>query len=135
MEQPPDPKEPFNVEVDLSPAKWMLPDSSVVTRPQMMLVLNDLMGIFIKASYFAESSAAKLENVVLDSAKKGENYFFQLRVEEGKEQKNAATSVEFCRCPPPYNGTSCEVKRKFFSIFRNFKINFIDFSGMCRRLL
>lgn len=113
MEQPPDPQQPFNVEVDLSPAKWMLHDSSVVTRSQMMLVLHDLMGIHIKASYYAESASAKLENVLLDSAVRGEDYYSAVRGDETKGKKNAATSVEFCRCPPPYNGTSCEVKKTF----------------------
>jgi hypothetical protein len=103
-EQPVNPKKPFEVVVPLLAEKFSLSQGGAVTRPQMMLVLNDLRELRIKASYFERPSSAVLTSVQLQTVSGDPNII------SGMPE---ASSVEVCECPAPYTGSSCQV-RSFF---------------------
>lgn len=74
-----------------------------------MMVLADLDDILIRASYSTEMRSSSISDISMEVAVP--NY-------SGLAQ---ALEVEQCRCPPGYQGLSCQV-----NLF--FKINFSDFS-------
>lgn len=67
------------------------------TREHLMMVLADLDDILIRASYSSEMRSSSISDVVMEVAVP--NY-------SGLAQ---ALEVEQCRCPPGYQGLSCEV--------------------------
>ncbi|EFN79905.1 laminin subunit alpha [Harpegnathos saltator] len=88
----------FRASVHLVETNFLTVNKLSVTREQMMVVLEDLRRIYIRATYWNPSITASLSYVTLDVTT--EQYSAQYSVR--------ASSVEQCQCPPNYQGLSCE---------------------------
>ncbi|XP_072305364.1 basement membrane-specific heparan sulfate proteoglycan core protein isoform X2 [Eucyclogobius newberryi] len=75
---------------------WSRPDGMPATRAHLMMVLADLDDILIRASYSTEMRSSSISDVSMEVAVP--NY-------SGLAQ---ALEVEQCRCPPAYQGLSCQ---------------------------
>lgn len=75
---------------------WRRPDGMPATREHLMMVLADLDDILIRASYSTEMRSSSISDVSMGVAVP--NY-------SGLAQ---ALEVEQCRCPPGYQGLSCQ---------------------------
>ncbi|XP_035997428.1 basement membrane-specific heparan sulfate proteoglycan core protein isoform X6 [Fundulus heteroclitus] len=75
---------------------WRRPDGMPATREHLMMVLADLDDILIRASYSTEMLSSSISDVSMEVAVP--NY-------SGLAQ---ALEVEQCRCPPGYQGLSCQ---------------------------
>jgi len=62
-----------------------------------MKVLSSIEAILIRAIHASQTNRTYLSDVSLDTA---------IELDTGGEQ---STSIEICRCPNGYSGTSCEV--------------------------
>lgn len=84
------------------------------TREHLMMVLADLDDVLIRASYSTEMRSSSISDISMEVAVP--NY-------SGLAQ---ALEVEQCRCPPGYQGLSCQVLSLFTTVptvssFRHFK--------------
>lgn len=94
--QQPEPGVELDVAVDLLETNFVHAYSGgPVTRTQFMTALANLDSLMIRASYNDKISYTSLADVTLDTA-----------APDG--QGDVARNVEQCRCPPNYQGTSCE---------------------------
>ncbi|XP_030623830.1 basement membrane-specific heparan sulfate proteoglycan core protein [Chanos chanos] len=75
---------------------WRRPDGMPATREHLMMVLADLDDILIRASYHTEMRSSSISDISMEVAVP--NY-------TGLSQ---ADEVEQCRCPPGYQGLSCQ---------------------------
>uniref|UniRef100_A0A3B5MAA9 Uncharacterized protein n=1 Tax=Xiphophorus couchianus TaxID=32473 RepID=A0A3B5MAA9_9TELE len=75
---------------------WRRPDGMPATREHLMMVLADLDDILIRASYSTDMRSSSISDVSMEVAVP--NY-------SGLAQ---AFEVEQCRCPPGYQGLSCQ---------------------------
>lgn len=75
---------------------WNRPDGMPATREHLMMVLADLDDILIRASYSTEMRSSSISDISMEVAVP--NY-------SGLAQ---ALEVEQCRCPPGYQGLSCQ---------------------------
>uniref|UniRef100_A0A8C7MIU8 Heparan sulfate proteoglycan 2 n=1 Tax=Oncorhynchus kisutch TaxID=8019 RepID=A0A8C7MIU8_ONCKI len=75
---------------------WRRPDGMPATREHLMMVLADLDDILVRASYYTEMRSSSISEVSMEVAVP--NY-------SGRAQ---ALEVEQCRCPPAYQGLSCQ---------------------------
>ncbi|MEQ2271246.1 hypothetical protein XENORESO_001556, partial [Xenotaenia resolanae] len=75
---------------------WHRPDGMPATREHLMMVLADLDDILIRASYSTEMRSSSISDISMEVAVP--NY-------SGLAQ---ALEVEQCRCPPGYQGLSCQ---------------------------
>ncbi|XP_029995006.1 basement membrane-specific heparan sulfate proteoglycan core protein isoform X4 [Sphaeramia orbicularis] len=75
---------------------WNRPDGMPATREHLMMVLADLDDILIRASYSTEMRSSSISDINMEVAVP--NY-------SGLAQ---ALEVEQCRCPPGYQGLSCQ---------------------------
>lgn len=80
-----------------SQENWRRPDGMPATREHLMMVLADLDDILIRASYSTEMRSSSISDISMEVAVP--NY-------SGLAQ---ALEVEQCRCPPGYQGLSCQV--------------------------
>ncbi|XP_043794597.1 laminin subunit alpha-2 isoform X1 [Apis laboriosa] len=95
----PVPADDNRYEVRFHESLWQLqnrPDYKV-TREVLMVALQNLQYILIKASDNAEFTKATLLEASMDAAVLTPTHIPQL-----------ATGVEICKCPPEYNSTSCQ---------------------------
>jgi len=69
------------------------------SRAEFMKVLSSIEAILIRAIHASQTNRTYLSDVSLDIA---------IEMETGGER---STSVEVCKCPIGYSGTSCEVCR------------------------
>lgn len=76
---------------------WRRPDGMPATREHLMMVLADLDDILIRASYSTEMRSSSISDVSMEVAVP--NY----------SGLTPALEVEQCRCPPGYQGLSCQV--------------------------
>ncbi|XP_038076283.1 basement membrane-specific heparan sulfate proteoglycan core protein-like isoform X2 [Patiria miniata] len=90
----------FNeVSVQLVEDGWMRVEGdqqTPATREEIMMVLQNVETVLIRASYNTNIRDTSLSNVYLDEAQPENN---------GREE---VTMVEKCECPPGYTGQSCE---------------------------
>ena len=64
------PYEAINISAPIDPDYWRLPSGNTIDRPKMMVVLTNLEGVYIRASYGTDPNGqARLSEVALDSAK------------------------------------------------------------------
>lgn len=95
----------------------------IATREHLMMVLADLDDILIRASYSTEMRSSSISDISMEVAVP--NY-------SGLAQ---ALEVEQCRCPPGYQGLSCQVNiffnkfLRFFFLFPFYLI--VPKSSMC----
>ncbi|XP_078319283.1 laminin subunit alpha-2-like isoform X3 [Crassostrea virginica] len=83
--------------VKFHPTEWMVVGYGNATRSLMMIVLQNVTDVFIKASPDGHPRTAMLTSVSLDSAQPGNG-----------STENPALGVEVCRCPQQYSGLSCQ---------------------------
>ena len=69
-----------------------------VTREMMMVALQNVEHMFIRATEAADTTIAMLHGISLDVARPS-----------SEAAPRQALGVEQCRCPPQYGGTSCQV--------------------------
>ncbi|KAG7472084.1 hypothetical protein MATL_G00104850 [Megalops atlanticus] len=89
-------RESRQFEVIFKEEYWRRPDGMPATREHLMMVLADLDDILIRASYYTDMLSASIADVSMEVAVP--NY-------SGLAQ---ALEVEQCRCPPGYQGLSCQ---------------------------
>ncbi|XP_054464444.1 basement membrane-specific heparan sulfate proteoglycan core protein isoform X3 [Anoplopoma fimbria] len=89
-------RETQQFEIVFKEENWRRPDGMPATREHLMMVLADLDDILIRASYSTEMRSSSIFDVSMEVAVP--NY-------SGLAQ---ALEVEQCRCPPGYQGLSCQ---------------------------
>uniref|UniRef100_A0A8C5EK91 Heparan sulfate proteoglycan 2 n=1 Tax=Gouania willdenowi TaxID=441366 RepID=A0A8C5EK91_GOUWI len=89
-------RETKQFEIIFREENWRRPDGMPATREHLMMVLADLDDILIRASYSSEMLSSSISDVSMEVAVP--NY-------SGLAQ---ALEVEQCRCPPGYQGLSCQ---------------------------
>ncbi|KAM7405194.1 hypothetical protein PAMP_012475 [Pampus punctatissimus] len=89
-------RETHRFEIVFREENWQRPDGMPATREHLMMVLADLDDILIRASYSTEMRSSSIFDISMEVAVP--NY-------SGLAQ---ALEVEQCRCPPGYQGLSCQ---------------------------
>uniref|UniRef100_A0AAQ5ZDB4 Heparan sulfate proteoglycan 2 n=1 Tax=Amphiprion ocellaris TaxID=80972 RepID=A0AAQ5ZDB4_AMPOC len=89
-------RETKQFEIVFREENWRRPDGMPATREHLMMVLADLDDILIRASYSSEMRSSSISDVNMEVSVP--NY-------SGLAQ---ALEVEQCRCPPGYQGLSCQ---------------------------
>ncbi|KAJ8258098.1 hypothetical protein GJAV_G00193140 [Gymnothorax javanicus] len=89
-------RESRQFEVAFKEEHWRRPDGMPATREHLMMVLADLDDILIRASYYTDMLSASISDIRMEVSVP--NY-------SGLAQ---ALEVELCRCPPGYQGLSCQ---------------------------
>ncbi|XP_053308483.1 basement membrane-specific heparan sulfate proteoglycan core protein [Spea bombifrons] len=90
------PRESHTYEVIFREHQWKRPDGRQTTREHLMMALADLDEILIRASYSTDMISASITGVSMETA--GPSY----------TSLPQALEVEECRCPPGYQGLSCQ---------------------------
>ncbi|XP_066271322.1 laminin subunit alpha-2-like [Branchiostoma lanceolatum] len=93
---------PARHEIDLVEFKWQLYQSLLSrtpTRAELMMILQNIQAILIKATYGRSMLRCKISNVSLDIGRESRSN------DTGREPPT--DSVEECMCPPGYTGLSC----------------------------
>lgn len=88
----------YGLSVRLVETNFLTSNRLSATREQIMVVLEDLRGIYVRATYWDPTFRASLSYATLDVTT--EQYSAQYSI--------PASSVEQCQCPPNYQGLSCE---------------------------
>ncbi|XP_069566959.1 basement membrane-specific heparan sulfate proteoglycan core protein isoform X4 [Brachyistius frenatus] len=89
-------RESNQFEIVFREENWRRPDGMPATREHLMMVLADLDDILIRASYTSEMRSSSISDINMEVTVP--NY-------SGLAQ---ALEVEQCRCPPAYQGLSCQ---------------------------
>ncbi|XP_028266709.1 basement membrane-specific heparan sulfate proteoglycan core protein isoform X11 [Parambassis ranga] len=89
-------RETNQFEIVFREENWSRPDGMPATREHLMMVLADLDDVLIRASYSTEMRSSSISDISMEVAVP--NY-------SGLAQ---ALEVEQCRCPPGYQGLSCQ---------------------------
>ncbi|KAF1390064.1 hypothetical protein PFLUV_G00054230 [Perca fluviatilis] len=89
-------RETQRFEIVFKEENWQRPDGMPATREHLLMVLADLDDILIRASYSTEMRSSSIFDINMEVAVP--NY-------SGLAQ---ALEVEQCRCPPAYQGLSCQ---------------------------
>ena len=96
------PNEQTNVTAVFEPYYWVEPSGAPADRSDLMVVLNSLEGVYLRASYGTDQDGqARLTGVVMESAE-------EVAEGSGGDSGDRVSSVEQCECPPGYHGHSCE---------------------------
>ncbi|XP_035665261.1 laminin subunit alpha-2-like [Branchiostoma floridae] len=93
---------PARHEIDLVEFKWQLYESLLSrtpTRAELMMILQNIQAILIKATYGPRMLRCKISNISLDVGRERRSN------DTGREPPT--DSVEECMCPPGYTGLSC----------------------------
>ncbi|KYO29223.1 basement membrane-specific heparan sulfate proteoglycan core protein isoform B [Alligator mississippiensis] len=90
------PRDQKSFEIVFREQYWKRPDGQPATREHLMMVLADLDEILIRATYSTDMVSASLSGVSMETAVP--TYTALPRAPE----------VEECRCPPGYQGLSCQ---------------------------
>ncbi|KAB0790802.1 hypothetical protein PPYR_15312 [Photinus pyralis] len=91
----------FDARLQIVESNFVLPNGQAAKREHIMTVLQNLRGVYLRATYWTASVVSKLSNVLLDDAVPMQYYH-----QDGHFK--FAASVEQCQCPPGYDGLSCE---------------------------
>ena len=88
-----------NVTAVFEPYYWVQPSGAPAERKDLMVVLNSLEGVYLRASYGTDSDGqVRLSGVVMDSAEEVEGGNFATVADS-----DIVSSVELCECPPGMN--------------------------------
>ncbi|KAK2526705.1 Hspg2 isoform A [Columba livia] len=90
------PHTPQAFEIIFREQYWQRPDGQPATREHLMMALADLDEILIRATYSTSTAAASIADVTMEVA---------VPPQPGLPP---APEVEECRCPPGYQGLSCQ---------------------------
>ncbi|CAH0547112.1 unnamed protein product [Brassicogethes aeneus] len=85
--------------VQILESNFNLPHGVPSKKEHIMEILRDLRGIYIRATYWTASITTRIINPILESA---------IYEEDSRVYRSKAVTVEQCRCPPNYQGLSCE---------------------------
>lgn len=96
--QQPSNERKFYGSVKMVESSFITLSGAPVSREQFMHILNNLNSIYIRATYWDETSISQLSDVYLVMADEDEDNF----------DTYEELSVEKCQCPPGYIGNSCE---------------------------
>ena len=89
---------PTEISVSLESQHWLETSGTPVDRTKLMVVLNNLEGVFIRGSYSDKTDGyARLSDVNLGNSYEVKQVWGEI-----------ATSVEICECHEAYYGNSCE---------------------------
>ena len=102
-EQPSSANEAFIYSITLNERSFKKINGQGVTREEMMLILVNLQGIYIRASYFKSAETIVLSNLTLESAIESKTSLL-----DSLDASRLASRVEQCQCPKNYRGSSCE---------------------------
>ncbi|KAK4877517.1 hypothetical protein RN001_010023 [Aquatica leii] len=91
----------FFMSVELIESNFVLPNGLPAKREHIMTVLQNLRGLYLRATYWSATLIAKISNVLLDDA-------IPMQYYNQDGHFKFALSVEQCQCPPGYDGLSCE---------------------------
>ncbi|KAJ8412021.1 hypothetical protein AAFF_G00142880 [Aldrovandia affinis] len=89
-------RESHEFEIAFKEVNWHRPDGMPATREHLMMVLADLDEVLIRASYYTDMLSASISGVSMEVALPGYG------------SRAPALEVEQCRCPPGYQGLSCQ---------------------------
>ncbi|KAM9751596.1 basement membrane-specific heparan sulfate proteoglycan core protein isoform 3-T3 [Menidia menidia] len=89
-------RETKRFEVVFREENWSRPDGMPATREHLLMVLADLDDVLIRASYSTEMRSSSISDISMEVA---------VPTFSGLAQ---ALEVEQCRCPPQYQGLSCQ---------------------------
>ncbi|XP_053136681.1 basement membrane-specific heparan sulfate proteoglycan core protein isoform X4 [Hemicordylus capensis] len=90
------PQEQKSFEIVFREQHWQRPDGQPATREHLMMALADLDEILIRATYSTDMVSASISGVSMETAVPAYTSLPQ------------ALEVEECRCPPGYQGLSCQ---------------------------
>ncbi|KAM8927903.1 basement membrane-specific heparan sulfate proteoglycan core protein [Pelodytes ibericus] len=90
------PRESKTFEIIFRESQWKRPDGQQTTREHLMMALADLDEILIRASYSTDMISSSITALSMETA--GPSY----------TSLPQALEVEECRCPPGYQGLSCQ---------------------------
>lgn len=111
--------EEFHLNIDIKEKEFKHLDGNLVTREQLMMTLVDLKAIYLRVKYFDPVYTIELQNIKMDVA-----------MAMGRHSNGTkALSVEMCRCPSNYKGTSCEVTLNLLLLLEVITLFFS--TGMC----
>ncbi|XP_064486972.1 laminin subunit alpha-like [Ornithodoros turicata] len=88
---------PLEISFKLVESEFRQLSGRKVTREQLMMVLVNLEGLYIRGAYFHPALEVRVTNIAMDIALN--NYV---------QNSQQALTVEQCHCPPNYRGSSCE---------------------------
>ncbi|CAB1426562.1 unnamed protein product, partial [Pleuronectes platessa] len=89
-------RETHRFEIFFREEHWNRPDGMPATREHLMMVLADLDDVLIRASYSTEMRSSSISEISMEVAVPNFSGLAQ------------ALEVEQCRCPPGYQGLSCQ---------------------------
>ncbi|XP_075331347.1 basement membrane-specific heparan sulfate proteoglycan core protein isoform X3 [Odontesthes bonariensis] len=89
-------RETNQFEIVFKEERWRRPDGMPATREHLLMVLADLDDILIRASYSTEMRSSSISDISMEVAVTHNTGLAQAR------------EVEQCRCPPQYQGLSCQ---------------------------
>lgn len=87
-----------------------------VSRAMMMVALQNVQHILIRATDSMDRTKAELKDVSLEAALTPTN--------TSLAQTNLARGVESCQCPPEYTGGSCQDPHRGY--FRRYKYDYVS---------
>ncbi|BFY99968.1 hypothetical protein BsWGS_03008 [Bradybaena similaris] len=97
----PHPSTPLNVSVPLFEYNFKHQATNTpVAKDQFMMILSNLEGLHVRASYSTAMGEVRLSDVYMETA--------SAIISEETSTGELANSVETCQCPPNYGGLSCE---------------------------
>ena len=96
-DQPEDPNAAFAYSVEILERNFKHPSRNDVTREQLMMLLIHLEQVYVRLSYFKQSTGFNMYHLMMDTA-----------TSEKVADVPAVPRVEQCICPINYKGTSCE---------------------------
>lgn len=94
----------YSSSVQLIEANFQVSSGANAKREHIMEILNNLQGIYIRATYSNHSLTTRVSNVKLDEAVELEAPYQSIP----EDQLMFVKTVEQCQCPPSYKGQSCE---------------------------
>ncbi len=98
-----EPNAPTTITATFEPYYWFHPTGKQADRSNLMQVLSNLKGVYIRASYGIDTDgASRLTAVAMDSAETYDNST------ETVAPEDVVSSVEQCDCPDGYHGNSCQ---------------------------
>lgn len=100
------------ISIGLVENEWHLENGQPATRKDLMLVLSDVRAIFLVATLTEDISSISLKSITLDSTVEHNGAFDETMLH--------VDTVEECRCPLGYVGTSCERCAPGFKISSNY---------------
>nr|XP_039259403.1 basement membrane-specific heparan sulfate proteoglycan core protein-like isoform X1 [Styela clava] len=92
----PSPGRPASYDVKLTEDYWVNTDNTPATREHLMMALADIESILVRATYSTDMLYTSVYDISLEASA------------DRNTGGRRAVEVEYCSCPPGYEGLSCE---------------------------